>query len=418
MSLSYPDREQVNLKSAAWAAWASVTLLAVITGSAQAAETSFQPAIEARAEQNTNRNLAAVSENELDVHGYVLTAEGLWRYATPVNETRIQPRVRFQQYPDEKSEEQTEIFLDLSTRHSFSERNALDLVGRYARQDAFNAELGDAGFDDFDPNDPTDPSGESAVLGEDRRTRVQLRPGFSHVLSELTELRLAGVYETIRYDSDRQDRTTDYDWMALEASVIRRLDPRTQISFGPTASLYETRSDFNRTESYGGFLGWDRELTALSSSGFRAFAERSGVEVTDATGWSKESETNYGAEFNARKRTETGRIWFRAGRTLVPTSRGSISLRDEMRLQYDHDFSERWSMKTAVRAYRRDDRGLSTNDRDYARGELRLSYRITPTVFFATGLEYTWEDRDDRPSSADNQTYYLSIGYRGLGRPR
>jgi hypothetical protein len=96
---------------------------------AHAAQTYWQPEIEASVEQNTNRNLAIDPDLEQDIHGYSLAAGILWGYVTPTSETRLLPRVRLQHFPDDDDAERTEQFFDFSTVHRPTERTSYDLVG-------------------------------------------------------------------------------------------------------------------------------------------------------------------------------------------------------------------------------------------------------------------------------------------------
>jgi hypothetical protein len=77
-------------------------------------------------------------------------------------------------------------------------------------------------------------------------------------------------------------------------------------------------------------------------------------------------------------------------------------------------------MRTALRAYIWESTSgeVTSTDRDYARGEFDLRWMITPTWFLLGGYNYTWRSIDQDPDWADNHTVFVSIGYRGLGRPR
>jgi hypothetical protein len=125
MSLLFPEpaREACSYHGLL-AAFALAGIIGVAP--AQAAQTHLQPQIEAGVEQNTNRNLAINPDDEADVHGYIVTAEVLWSYVTPKTNTEVRPRVRFQEYPDDKEIQRSEQFLDFSTQHRATERSTLD----------------------------------------------------------------------------------------------------------------------------------------------------------------------------------------------------------------------------------------------------------------------------------------------------
>jgi hypothetical protein len=418
MSLSFPEHlGQASMPRALLSGLALAGIM--VAAPTQAAQTHLQPSLEASVEQNTNRNLAINPADEADITGYIVDAQLLWSYVTPQTETQVRPRVRFQNYPDDKEIQSSEQFLDFNTRHRATERSTLELVGRYSRQDSFNSELGEAGFDDLDPDDPTEGGEGVDTLSSQTRTRAQLRPGFTHEFSEVTGFFVGSILETVRFDSDTQDRT-EFDYLELRTLVTRQLSPLTQLAIGPVASRYETRDDVNQTDSYGLELNLDHRWSDVTRVGGGVFVRSTDVELTEGGTTESDSTTDVGFDFNVLRRTETGRVRFRAGRTLRPSTTGNLVIRDELRLQYDHDFSERLSMTTAVRASTEETQGtsLSNRDRDYARAELGLTWMLTPTMFVRGAYQYTWREIAEDDTSAKNHAAIVSFGYRGLARPR
>jgi hypothetical protein len=388
--------------------------------SAHAAQTYWQPHFEAGVEQNSNRNLAPDAVQEADVTGYVATAEILWGYLTPRTDTQIQPRLRFQRYPDQDDADRSEQFLDFRTAHRATERTSYEVVARYSRQDAFRTELGGAEFDDFDPEDPTEGVDGSPVTGADTRTRIQLRPNVTHQFTELTGIAVSGLAQAIRFDSDILDRT-DYDYFELRTLLTRQQTPRTEWSGGPMVARFETRDGSNQTDDFGLELAVSHRWSELVRFGAGAFVRRSDIEIVRETEIGTETQTNYGFDVSLIRQTELGRIRLSAGRRLQPNSGGSMTTTDEVRAQYDHDFSERVSMRTALRAYTQDAVGSfagGDGDRDYARAELGLTWMLTPTIYLRGRYNYTWREIARDETSTNNHAVVVSVGYQGLGRPR
>ena len=418
MSLSFPERlGQTCAPRVLLSALALAALM--VTVPTQAAQTHLQPSLEASVEQNTNRNLAINPADEADITGYIVAAELLWSYVTPQTETQVRPRVRFQNYPDDKEVQRSEQFLDFNTRHRPTERSTFDLIGRYSREDSFNSELGGAGFDELDPDDPTEGGEGTEPLSGETRTRAQLRPGFSYEFSEVTGFFVGSVLETVRFDSDTRDRA-EFDYLELRTLVTRQLSPITKLLVGPVASRYETRDDVNQTDSYGLELKLDHRWSEYTQVGGGLFARSTDIELTQGGTTESESSTDVGFNFNVLRRTETGRLRFTLGRTLRPSTNGNTVVRDEFRIQHDHAFSERLSMRTAVRAYTEESVGSAESDRDedHARAELGLTWMLTPTMFVRGGYEYTWREIERDGTSAKNHAAIVSFGYRGLARPR
>jgi hypothetical protein len=109
-----------------------------------------------------------------------------------------------------------------------------------------------------------------------------------------------------------------------------------------------------------------------------------------------------------------------AGRTFIPTGSGGRAESDQVRLQYDRDFSARLSFSGAGIYESRNsltERG-SNNDRDYARADFKLTWLMTSTWFIEGGYSYIWEDRVDATGDAYNNRIFAGVGYKGLGRQR
>ena len=386
----------------------------------EAAQTFFQGGATLRVEQNTNRNLSANPDTEQDTMGYIADLEGTWYRATPTSEIRLRPRLRFQEYPDADEAETSEQFFDMLAWHRWTERSSWNFTGDYSRRDALNAEFAEAEFDPLDPDnlegeDPGVGGDGQVVVTDDTRTRVRVVPGFRHDFTELTGLDLRAAYETVRYDSETRTDRSDIDDIRIEANIVRRVSPRTELVIGPYVGRFETRDDFNTTDSYGLSAGWNRRWSERFNTRLRLYVDHSEVELEEGATTNEETSDDFGGELAGIYRTETGRLRYSAGRRFLPTTDGNRSIVDEIRVQYDRDFSQRLTMRSAVRAYSREAQGVEArNDRDYARAELSLRWMMTPTFFVSGGYQYTWRDQEQDTGSAENHEAFISFGYQGL----
>jgi hypothetical protein len=416
MSSLFPERMRRSVIHAVLPG--AVVAVAAMGSTAQAAQTYFQPQVETSVEQNTNRNLSINPADEADITGYVAEAQFTWGYVTPKTDATVRPRIRFQRYPDREEVERTEQFLDLNSLHRITERSTFDLVGRYAREDSFNSELDGAEFDDIDPEDPTEGGGSTELVSGETRTRVQLRPGFTHEISDVTGIRVEASYEDVSFDSDTRNRR-DYDNLGLRALVTRQVTPLTRLSAGPTAKRFETSDGRNTTDTYGIELGMAYRWSELTRVAAGISLVQSDFDFFDEGIAQSDSETNVGFNFNVTRRTETGRFRLVANRGVRPSSGGRTVIEDQLRFQHDYNFSERLSLRTAVLASTREAQGDVQSDRneDYARAEIGLMWMITPTIFVRGGYEYTWREIELDGTSAKNHMARITLGYRGLGRP-
>ncbi|HEY2403576.1 MAG TPA: hypothetical protein VGI23_24705, partial [Steroidobacteraceae bacterium] len=106
------------------------------------------------------------------------------------------------------------------------------------------------------------------------------------------------------------------------------------------------------------------------------------------------------------------------GRSIFPSSVGGLSQTDQARAQYDHDFTPRLHLTSAIRVFR--DKTVSgiqdNNPRNYGTASLRVQYMLTQRIFIASAYTYVYEKYKFDPNSADASVINVSIGYRGIER--
>jgi len=128
--------------------------------------------------------------------------------------------------------------------------------------------------------------------------------------------------------------------------------------------------------------------------------------------WSSVFTTTYDAQ--------TSKYTFSLGRTIYPSSAGGLYQTDQVRGQYDKDFTQRLHFTGAIRIFR--DRNVSgvvnDNYRNYGTGNLRVQYMLTQRLFVATAYTYVYQKYRFDLNSADANVINVSFGYRGLDRQR
>jgi hypothetical protein len=416
MSSSY--RKPTRVRSAVAGACTAACLLSASAGPAFAAQTYVQPQAELRVENNDNFDLLPQGSPDSDVYGYIADLQALIGIATPRSDTSLRPRIRLQEYPDRDDIEKFEAFLDLRSNYQW-ERSDLLTIARYSRQDSYNADRQSGEFDPLDPQDPDALDSSQKLVGE-TRTRVELRPTFTHSLTERTRLGLAAQYQAVRYDADSAaDEQTDYDYLLGEGFVSWALNPRSDVSVGAYAAKYEATDDSTETDTIGGSVGYSYRWSELAGLETELFYEEN--DITDFVPVTTEETTSgWGGTVTAYWTGEVSETRFSAGRTFAPTGSGGKSEVDQFRLQYDRDLSERLSFLGAARYQQRNSLGTagSSDDRDFARVDLSLKWFFEPTWFVQGGYSYIWEDRESASGSADNNKLFLSVGYKALARQR
>lgn len=386
-------------------------------GSATAQEYYVVPHVEAAAEWNSNREMVDSEGNADPSMGYKLIGDALIGRRTPLTTFELRPRVQLQEFPDRSGIDPADYLLDARAQR-VTKTSEFGIRGRYARQDVYNAEYGQAAFDGPGPTDPsappgTDPGGIVFVGGT--RETIVAEPSFRHAFSPLTALGGLVRYERIHYDRDVDFQRVGYDAKYGELVVIRTLGPRAELHAGPYVSRSETDTGSNRTNTVGATVAMHYEWSPTTYFVVSASGERS--DVTDFVPTRLETKsTDWGLEFTGVYRQRIGRVRYSVGRYLAPGTFGARRTRDQLRVQYQRPLSPLLELDGAVRLSR-DQRvgGVVGENRDRALAELTLTRLLTRTWFVSGGLRYAWQDLNGQ-SSAHNIGAFVSVGYRGLKR--
>jgi hypothetical protein len=381
-----------------------------------AADVSTEPQADLRIEQNDNLDLAPGGSPDSEVEGYLADLSVLFDIRTPRGTTALRPRIRAQEYPDREDFEKVEAFFDMRSAYRW-ERSTFILDADLSRQDVYNNETPSGVFDPLDPGGG-DPDSGSIVIGE-VRTAVGLAPTFEHRVSERTSIGVGADLRAARFDAPGDVETkTDYDFGVLRGYLSWALGPRTDFKFDAYGSRYAARDDSRETDAVGGGLGVTHRWSATDGIEATVFYERNETTVFFPFTVEEENTSNLGGELTAYRKLEVSDWRLSIGREFIPTGDRGKSELTFARAQYNRRLSERLSLHAAARYDSRtsiSDLGFS-DDRDYARVDLSLRWFLTPTWYIGGGYAYIWEDRQQAPDSADNNKFFINIGYRALSR--
>ena len=389
---------------------------------ARAAQTYFVPRVEVRAEYNDNFGLVpdGTTTEDTDAYGFIADAEALFGIATPRGETTIRPRLRAQEYPD--IDEQAVVgdritplegFLDLVSTYKW-QKSDLSVLARYAHQDAYNFETASGAFDPLNPDIGAEPDSTRARVGQ-TRDRFQVAPTFEYSLSERVRLGAGVDYQLVRYDSEGPSTQLDYDYASLDVYANWSLSQLSDMTVGAYTARYETQDDLSQTDTVGGRVGYRYRWTESTGVQADLFYEQN--EITDTIPVHREDTvSNWGGMLTAYRRLELSDWRFTLGRRYIPTSDGRKAELDQLRLQYNRDLSPRLEFSGVARYETRTDidQTILSDDRDYARGDLTLKWMMTQEWYLSGGYSYIWEDRDRSGLDADNNQFFVGVGYRGL----
>lgn len=395
---------------------AGLAVAAAPIGAAHAADTYVKPTMDLRYEWNDNFGLDPDGGSDSEAEGYIADVEALIGIATPRSNTSLRPRVRYQDYSG-REVEKFEAFLDLRSDYQW-ERAQLLTTGRYSRQDSYKADQQGGVFDPDDPGQPTDPGSTNNTVGE-VRTRYQIAPELTFEVTERTSLGGSVEYQAVRFDSDEIEERDDYNYVGGTSFASFALDQRSDLRVGAYANRYEITDGSTETDALGGLVAYRYR-----------WSEKAGLEANltyeqnDQTDYfpvpNEESSSNWGGAILGYWRGEVSSWRFSLGRSIVGTGARSKSELDELRVQYEHNLTQRVVLTGVGRLQSRNSisTGDVANNRDFARGDLALRWMMNPTWYVQAGYSYIWEDRETEVSDAANNRVFVSFGYEGLGRQR
>jgi len=387
---------------------------------ASAGELYYQPFAQLSTAYNTNLDLSPLPADKRSGEGYYADAATTVGYATPTTETTLQPRLLYNYYPSATDRNRLEAFLNGNGRYNW-QRDRLNFFGTFDHRDDVNAEQ-PAAADENTVNPgtgTTTPTTGRTAVGVTRDYLI-VDPTYTHSLTPLSGIGVAGEYQFMGYS--RSDSShIGYDFYQVKLFYSRALDLRTDFSFGVYGNHYVARFGDSHSNS-GGVQGnagynWSQVLHSnlsvqVQQTDFREVKPNDGgtLSVTSHP-WGAIFSTVYDAG-------AVTKYSFYLGRSIYPSSAGGLYQTDQVRGQYDHDFTQRLHFTGAVRVFR--DKNVSgvvnDNYRNYGTGNLRVQYMLTQRIFVATAYTYVYQKYRLDPASADANVINVSIGYRGLER--
>jgi hypothetical protein len=358
------------------------------TTSGWAQHVYFVPTVEATVEGNTNRELIPIPELEDESINYRLNALALWGRRTERSELELRPRVQFQEFPDREGIDPVEYFLDVRGKHR-TLKGGTAVFARYAHQDIYNAEYGDAGFDQFDPDRSDVTSSSGIVFVGGTRQTLEGEASFEYQFSDLTGVGGLINYRKIDYGDEFLTDRVGYQSPYAELMLMRVLGPVTEFAIGPYGSYSEADDGSNETDTVGAKLSltyrWSETMYFTAVGVF----ERS--DITDFTPTPVEdSASNWGLQFTGYYRRQLAGVRYSIGRFLMPSTFGTRITKDQMRVQYSRPLSPLTVFEGAVR-FTRDHRvGGTSPDRDRALAELSLTRDLTQNWYVSAEYRYVW----------------------------
>lgn len=403
------------VRAAALAA-ASVIAATILAPAAFGAEIYYQPLVQLSTAYNTNVELDPL--HKTGAEGYFADASTIVGIATPDSETTLQPRVLYNYYPSVKDLDRLEGFLNLNSRYSW-QRDRFNITGFFDHRDDTNAEQPGAQVNPVTPDiGNTTPTTGRVQTGTTRNWLI-LDPTFTHLITPLKSIGVAAEYQRLTFSPEDTTGHIPFNYYLGRAFYSWTQNARTDYTVSAFGSRYVAGTIDSRSTSEGVNGTMKYNWTQTLHSELSGTYERSKFEETSPNTFNQTS-NSWAAEASTIYTGPIASYRVSIGRSIVPSAAGGLYATDQLRGQYDSDFTERLHFTGAVRYFRdRTIAGFRGNDtRDYLTSYVNLKWMMTRTVFLAGSYSYTRQKYRADPASADANRVSFTVGYAGLGRQR
>ena len=370
---------------------------AVTVNPVLAANWEVDPRVQAAYRYSDNYRLD-LPGGEIDVSGGEADVGVTFRTVDPRTTFEITPRINATYFPDEKSEDSTDYYLNAGFS-DVTPRRRIDVPFRYSQEDVVDSELPDVEGGEL--GQPAE--GDSGrFVRRNRRDFFRLAPSFTYDVSQRHRIELDAHYLQADFDRQFEGAQQDFSEFGAGAGFGFLTSPRSTLLFRAVASQYETT---RTTDAYGGEVEWQTQYTERSRAYVRVGAQQTSPERGS-------SDTNLIAGAGGEWTGQRNRLFLDFTRSVGPVSAGTVVERHQLRLRLDHDVSQRFALRTGVRLSRDEQVEDGTYPtREYAFGEVGFEWRWTRQWSLTGSYNYRWQEYEDEPSDADASAFLIGIVY-------
>lgn len=342
------------------------------------------------------------------------------RSVGPRGEVTLQPRVRADAYSDNADDDLERQDVYLNSRATYNWRRASAGVNlNLSRESIISSELVDTQVSPDDPiEDPIDDETGLLVQLDEFRKRLLLAPYAELNISERSTILLEARRLDVSYTGPDVRGRTDFNDTSLSVGIGRAIDDRTSAAARLIASRFEADITGNETDTVGVEGSFTRQLNALWSFNLTTGLQRSDFTFVDEDGAMVDNAaTNYTMGLSFGKRTELSTVDIGLFRLLNPNAVGFLVERNELRLRFTRQLSQRLRAGFGFRAMETGALDREESDREYIRADFDIEWAFSPSWAFAA--RYGAIDQTFSGDRLDGNANMLSVGavFRGAPRP-
>jgi hypothetical protein len=260
---------------------------------------------------------------------------------------------------------------------------------------------------------------ETATTGisdaDGQQYRFDLRPTWTHRLSERSTVGLSGSYSQVNYDGVDNRSLTDYRSGVVALGADRRLTEVAGLAVDISYGRFRTKGGENDTENLAVQVGGEYRLS--ETLGLDALV---GLRQTEARfpglAGRTVSETSSGPVYTVgveKRLARGGGLRLRAARDLTPSGSAEVLDTTSLELGYSYPVNERLGLDFSSRAFRNrlPSGEASRSDRSYVGARMGLTYRFSPSWRLGLSYWYRWQEYEEDPSSAESNQLALTLGW-------
>jgi len=336
---------------------------------------------------------------EIEVSGAETDLEATLRTVDPRTNFEITPRINVTYFPNERSEDATNYYLDAGFS-DVTPRRRFTVPFSYSQEDVVRSELPDAaeGGGLGEPNE-----GDSGrFVTRNRRNFFRIAPLFGYDLSQRYRLQLDGHYLQADFDNQVPGAQRDFSEFGAGAAFGILTSQRSTLYVRAVGFQYETTE---KTDAYGGELEWDTQYSENSRAYIRLGAQQTSPEDGP-------SDTNMIAGAGGQWSTERNDWFLDVTRSVGPVSAGTVVERYQLRLRLNHDVTPRFAVRAGARLSRDQETQEGTfPTRKYATGELGFEWRWMRQWSVVGTYNYRWQEYADEPTNRNANSFLFGIVY-------
>jgi len=383
-----------------------------LTAGARADNWDLLPRLEVGGTWSDNYRLADIPDQELTVYGPYIDAQLGIDYFSQTSKLDIVPRVHWNNFPTDHTDQSTDGFLDIDGEHR-TQRGDLLGVLQLSDEKVFYSDYLPATFPGLALGQAsTAPSGHITV--STRQKLVRAVPEYKYDFTQRTHLDLNADVENASYQQSEVEQI-GYSSYTGSAGIGFDVSPRSVFTATGLGTHFAPQTGGNNTNDYGAQAEWDLQQSQIAKFYARVGAEHSEAQTAIGT----VSNNGFTGGIGVDLRYQVTEVTVDLIRSLIPTSQGVMMTDQELRFRILHAFYPKLSGYVGARGMRlsgaASQTALTVTSENYLTAEVGCDYQMTQNYRIEAAYDYAWQQFPGTPTATSN-ALRLAVIYQPLSR--